>query len=93
MYLSESRKFIISKTNTVCSMSQTQLFSPEAVEEIILPESDNVTIESDRAGGEGVSVEDDLMQRLSLRKQSLQKKLAERTDSDSIQIAPPDNAG
>ena len=74
-------------------MSESQLFNPEAVEEILLPGSDNVVVETDRAGREDVSVEDALMQRLSQRKQSLQKKLAERTDSDSIHTAPADGTG
>lgn len=94
MYHPNQERFVINiDSNTLCSMSQTQLFTPESVEEIIIPESDNVAVESDRAGGEAVSVEDALMQRLSVRKQSLQKKLSEWTDTDSIQIAPPDGTG
>ena len=65
---------------TCVSMSQTQLFTPESVEEIIIPESDNVAVESDRAGGEAVSVEDALMQRLSVMETESAEEASEWTD-------------
>ena len=61
-------------------MSKTQLLT----EEISPVESDNRGAEG-KGETENSNVEDALLQRLAVRRQSLQKKLAE---SDSIQIAP-----
>ncbi|KAI6651744.1 Coiled-coil and C2 domain-containing protein 2A isoform X2 [Oopsacas minuta] len=72
-------------------MSKTQLFSPDIIEEISLSESHNEGDEVDKIETNTVSIEDALLQRLELKKQNLQKKLAGRRDSDSIQIAPPEN--